>query len=483
MRSMQLVLAVVLMSSLLSPLPARADPLPEGTAPTLNDRFGIVHVSYGTELASPTRYQKALQSGARWNRWVAYWYDIEAEPGVFDFTAYDRTIEADISHNLKLDVVLMGAPKFYRVEYKGQATTMPVGIDQPVFDDGTDIPGPDKQANPDNPWATFVYTMASRYQGKVGVWEIWNEPDFSYFWNTGDDKEVEHYVRLLQVAYLVAKAADPSAIIAIGGMMYWEWAVWKHERNAWLKAFLKELSKDPQRQANNFYFDVLPWHWYAMPEELYEVVTDGRALLEHYGIRGKHLWLNEANLPVCGDPYVPGKTACEKLPFYGNSKEQSAYLWQLFALGFAAGLERIFVFQLYDDGAGERGERFGLVRLDNSQREAYTTFQVATRHFRDIKSVTRGTDAAANSVTIVTGNERLVVVWNGTQFNYVANLWATGGNPRVIKEDGTVSALSRTQNGVARLVLPGRLRGTMGLLGVAPPGNSTYLMVEDMPAK
>lgn len=482
MRLMSLLLTLAVMSSILSPLQARAD-TPLGEAPaSLNDRFGLVHISYGTQPATPARYQKALQTGAGWDRWVAYWYDIETEPGNFDFTQYDRTIEADLSYNFKLDVVLMGAPKFYRYEYNGQPTTAPVGLYQPIFDDGTDTPGADKQVNPENPWATFVYTMVNRYQGKVVTWEIWNEPDFDYFWNTGDGMEVEHYVRLLKVGYLAAKAADPTATVAVGGMMYWQWTLWSHETNGWLKAFLQELSKDPQRQANNFYFDVLPWHWYAMPEELYRVVLHGRNLLKQYGIQGKQLWLNEANLPVCGDPHIAGKTACEKLPFYGNGSEQSAYLWQLFALGFAAGLDRIFVFQLYDDGAGERGEKFGLVRLDDSFREAYGTFQTATRYFRDIKSAVRGSDAAANMVTIQTRDRRLIVMWNVTPYNYAANIWIKGSNPWVIEEDGKSQRLITATNGLTRIVLPGRERGTVGWLGIAPPANSSYLVIEDLPA-
>ncbi len=157
-----------------------------------------------------------------------------------------------------------------------------------------------------------------------------------------------------------------------------------------------------------------------------------------------------------------------------------AYLWQVFALGFAAGLERIFVFQLYDDGAGERGEKFGLLRPDDSYREAYVTLQIATRYFRDIKSATRGSDAAANMVTMLTKERRLVVVWNTTGTNYVANFFSNGGNPRVIKEDGSAWDLAIGRNGITRIVLPGRPRGTMGWLGVAPPGQSSYLFIEDL---
>jgi hypothetical protein len=89
----------------------------------------------------------------------------------------------------------------------------------PVFNDGTDTPGPGKSINPDNRWARFVFAAVDRYrpggvlaqqqgwtngQG-IRVWEIWNEPDFDVFF-TGT---VNDYTRLLKVGYLAAHYADP----------------------------------------------------------------------------------------------------------------------------------------------------------------------------------------------------------------------------------------------------------------------------------
>jgi hypothetical protein len=308
-------------------------------------------------------------------------------------------------------------------------------------------------------------------------WEMWNEPDFSFFWNG----TINDYARLLQVGYLAARAADLNAKVLFGGLMYWE-------KPDWLSNVLSALqtttswSSRALSQANNYYFDVLPWHWYGYPDELYQVVVGARKLLEQRGIRGKQLWVNEANLPVCGDPLVRGPTACEKLKFFGSVNEQAAYVWQLFALGFAAGLDRIFVFQLYDDGAGEKGERFGLVRNDHSRRPSYLAYQMAAHYFRDVTWANRGMEGPTNTVTLLTKDKRVMVLWNESPTPATVKVAATGSNAQLIKEDGRAWLL-RPDNGMHEVLLPETPPRTVGLLRVAPIGSTAFMLVEDTPIR
>ncbi|MDQ7034812.1 MAG: hypothetical protein Q9P01_08235 [Anaerolineae bacterium] len=37
-------------------------------------------------------------------------------------------------------------------------------MNQPVFSDGSDNPGPDKEINANNPWAIFVFRAVQRYK-------------------------------------------------------------------------------------------------------------------------------------------------------------------------------------------------------------------------------------------------------------------------------------------------------------------------------
>src|SRR5207253_9680243 len=134
-----------------------------------------------------------------------------------------------------IDAILLGTPSCYATSYgaarllplvprarsgflalAGSAVSPPTGLYRPTFADGTDNWWIGKAINPQNPWARFVNAAVGRYHGQIQNWEIRNEPDYSMFWiGTLPD-----YVRLLQVAYLAAHAADSNARILVGGMMY-----------------------------------------------------------------------------------------------------------------------------------------------------------------------------------------------------------------------------------------------------------------------
>jgi len=114
--------------------------------------------------------------------------------------------------------------------------------------------------------ARFVYQAVSRYkpggtlaqqkgwaagQG-VRHWEIWNEEDYSGFW-TGTPAD---YARLLKVAYLAARHADPQAKIIFGGLA-------NFQKPNWLKDTLAVINTYPDRDAGNWFFDSVAEHNYA----------------------------------------------------------------------------------------------------------------------------------------------------------------------------------------------------------------------------
>lgn len=82
---------------------------------------------------------------------------------------------------------------------------------------------PPKWAHPDNLWphtppddfedyGDFVYTVVSRYRGKVKYYQLWNEPNLSIEWG-GKPVDAREYVRLLKIGYQRAKEADPDVVV------------------------------------------------------------------------------------------------------------------------------------------------------------------------------------------------------------------------------------------------------------------------------
>jgi len=134
-------------------------------------------------------------AGFRWVKQEFAWREIEgAEKGVFNWENTDRMVQQAQDRNLKL--------------------LARVGV-QPAWAGG-DFPeiGP-----PDNyqDFADFVYALASRYKGKIGAYQIWNEPNLSREWGNKPVNPAE-YTELLKVAYEAVKRADPNAIVITAGL-------------------------------------------------------------------------------------------------------------------------------------------------------------------------------------------------------------------------------------------------------------------------
>jgi hypothetical protein len=442
-----------------------------------DDHFGIAHVSYPAGPRSAPRYDNAAAAGASWDRWALYWTDVERSPGQYDWTNVDAAVNADVANGFQVDPVLLATPSFHgsslsaqadepppRIEDKGPALAVmrgqtirraagsaiapPNGLRNPVFADGTDTPGTGKAINPNNPWARFVATAVARYKGRVQVWEIWNEPDFSVFWSGS----VADYVRLLKVAYLAAESSDPSATVLVGGMMYWEWAN-RSGDHAWLRAFLDELARDPGAAANGHYFDGIPWHWYSRSSDVYDKVASANALLSARGITGKRHWVNEMNAPACGEP--PANASCADPNYKGSATvdEQAAFVVQAFAYALAVGADRAFHFQYADDG---NGEAFGLFRNDGSARPAYTAYGVAAAQLGGAATVTRQTVGNVEQIVLQRpcSAARTIVLWARGGSAEMAAVTARGELATLVEIDGTTASVSPV-NGQYRVALAG----------------------------
>jgi len=380
--------------------------------------FGLVFITSAEWPADAARFDRARRLGARWDRWPLYWSGVETEPGRYQWDHVDAALRDALAQGFEVSLILMGTPSFYaaggapaRPPIGGSplrasrpappisiaAANPPAGLYAPIFTDGTDRPGPGKSINPGNRWAWFVYQAVARYRpggvasrevpgwppGRgVRAWEIWNEPDLAFFWSgTAAD-----YARLLKVAAIAARQADPSARILFGGLAIFE-------KPGWLQEVLTALQKDPTpdlRDAFGWYFDVLPVHSYSYAWQTFRYLHQVRGTLGAFGL-AKELWVNESGLPVWDDP--PGPTWDPDSGYRGTKEEQAAYVVQSAAYALWMGARVIFHFMLHDDcGNGpEAHDAFGLHRnpnpapcfpADAAARPAAAAYRLVTTHLR-----------------------------------------------------------------------------------------------------
>ncbi len=441
----------------------------------INDRLGLAFIS-SAELADvpPQRYQQALNAGVRWNRWPIYWGEVVKQGG---YARQDANFVRDHQFGLQINAILIQTPDQFAAAYDpatyspeaqrpprvGEradadmaymsperaplATGAPRNLYTPVF-------LPDGRVNPENYWAAFVYQTVMRYKpgGEIarqrgwtdgwGIrhWEVWNEADSPHFW-TGS---LTDYYQLLKVAYVAIKAADPEAKVLLGGLAYWM-------NKTWFPQLLAEMARDPDqaaRRANNSYFDILPLHWYSQPVLLYDKTVQFRRWLEEAGLGDKAIWVNETNVPVYADPGAPLHPSCVGYAHSANPDEQANFVIQAVAYGLAAGVERIFLFQHYDDG---NGEAFGMFRNNGEARPAYAALQFAATYFRDARRVVRETHGPVERITFwgttpagMSGLHRVAVSFALDAGSRVTWFSAQNDRATLLQRNGQSQPLGRT---------------------------------------
>ncbi|MBI4319521.1 MAG: hypothetical protein HY675_13620 [Chloroflexi bacterium] len=144
--------------------------------------------------------QMIKDAGFGWIKQQVLWDEIEIpEKGEYydekndvddTWAKWDRIVNLADEYGLRIIARLDGTPQWAR-------------------------PGNPKLETPPDDFADygdFVYAFVGRYRGKVKHYQIWNEPNRSFEWGNRPVSAPE-YVRLLQIAYIRAKQADPDAVI------------------------------------------------------------------------------------------------------------------------------------------------------------------------------------------------------------------------------------------------------------------------------
>ena len=511
------------------PLVARSYTAPFPPPALVTTTFGLAFVSSAEDPAVEIRYQHALTLNAALNRWPMYWPNIEkdpiGQPRVFDWSQQDANVIADIDHGLTVVPILMLTPigldtagnaalpmpqvgdgirlrqqgiTIQSIDAVSSVASPPQGLYDPVFGDGTDTPGAGKSINPANRWAVFVNEAVNRYkpggalaqaQGwsadkGIRYWEIWNEEDLNYFFiGTPAD-----YARLLKVAYLSAKHADPQATIILGGMAHFE-------KPNWLNDVLNAISTYADKDASHWFMDAVASHNYSWAWQTFGYLYQDRVRLDTRGLTDVRLWLTETGVPVCDDPpYV----FCPAT-FRATMSEQADYLIQSLAYAMHLNTEGFIWFQLYDDGANDcQYDAFGLVRnppsgpctaRDGTPRPAYYTYQTVIQRFDGLLPYWRDrrpnwTDGNQELIALknTTTGERTVVMWTRYAQADTATLTATSTQATLVFPDGTSQVIFPT-GGVYTITLPAATNfNTPTGDDTAAIGGSPRILIEHDPA-
>ncbi len=448
------ILLLALLCSLLSPLTTG-----QAQEPPPDPRFGVVEAFWDTAAA--------LDAGVAWERILFQWSQLQPN-GPDDWNTLhvpDEWLQWAQVQGREVIGLLKNTPYWATDADPPIEASPPRGLDLPIDDPG-------------NVWAAFVRRAVSFYAPRgVHRWIVWNEPDIAPgVYGQEWAGTIEEYYRLLKVAYLVIKEVDPEAHVHLAGLTFW------HDRG-WLRKFLAVATADPEGPAHGYFFDVVSLHIYFQTDSVDYVVNETRAAMAAYGLN-KPIWINETNASPDADPQWP----LARPRWRVDLREQASFILQSYALGLAAGAERIAVYKLMDAGLPPGGEPFGLLRPDHSRRPAYTAYHLAARYYAGTRSARISRQPLLVQVTLDQGGRTTRVFWARTQAQVALTVPAftcPGGHCQgtsqatLIDQEGNTQTLDGS-SGSYTLTLPGARCAdeTLGCI----IGGPTYLLVEEAPA-
>jgi GH35 family endo-1,4-beta-xylanase len=293
------------------------------------NHFGVQAYGY---LGPVSPYYCALvDSGATWVRNEIAWESIEPQdvsPVGYNWTAADSAIDTARSGGYNLIITVNRNPAWASSFLQGPIDKVPL-----------------------TQFTTFVSALVERYDGdgvndapgspKVEYWEFYNEPDAGFLHN---DHRWGHYgqeyAQMLAAVYPAVKAANPNAKVLIGGIAY----DWFEDQNG---PFVREFIDDVLENGGGQYFDIMNFHQYppfaanwgsANGPGLVEKTQAVRAKLAEYGLE-KPIMITESGMHsnnAATSPMTP--------------ELQARYVTMIFAQTFAANVETLIWFMLYDPG-------------------------------------------------------------------------------------------------------------------------------------
>jgi hypothetical protein len=148
-------------------------------------------------LTTSRDLELARSAGFKWVLQRFEWRNIEPDArGQRVWTEADRVVDASAASGLKMIVQVDNQPRWASTKIAFPASGPP--------DDPQDL-------------ADFLTALASRYKGRIQVYEVWHNPNLASAWGQ-QRPDAGAYTRLLRAAYSAIKAADPQALVVSAGL-------------------------------------------------------------------------------------------------------------------------------------------------------------------------------------------------------------------------------------------------------------------------
>jgi hypothetical protein len=238
---------------------------------------------------TPTTVAKQVEMGATVTRLFVNWWDVEPQPGRWNWSSTDQQYQEILAGGLRPLIVVNGAPCWAEVSCN-------LAFAEP--------PTPSHDAD----WSAYVRAVTTRYPQAVAI-EVWNEPNLaSAFYPQVDP---QRYTQLLSEAYTAVKSVNKAMPVISGGLAMTDGSG-SAGPGVTSQTFLADMYSDGARR----YMDGLGIHIYptdtasdgskvwdpaAMSRWLEQVGDVGKAA----GVAPVPIWVTEMGVSTATEPGFP----------------------------------------------------------------------------------------------------------------------------------------------------------------------------------
>ncbi len=335
---------------------------------------------------------------------------------------------------------------------------------EPIWDNGAN----GTPVNEENYFAIYLYNLVQKYGAQTKYWEVINEPDNDLGGNAawGDDHPnnwwtnnpppcetkygapIQHYVRMLRIAYEVIKSLSPEDYIAVGGLGNASFldAIMRNSDNPVDGSITGEFPN-----LGGAYFDCLSFHAYPHFDGTmrywsdifggfqWERNSDGGTkgffsrmdsmieLMKNYGY-GKDLDYPEKVL-ICTETNFTRKSLVDQ--FLGTEEAQRNYVIKLLVEGQKRGIKQIHFYSLADNlPANQANSDFDFMGLfenlenvpfrSENMLDAGIAFKSASTQLKgyeydhDLTQQLNLTQAVRGAAFVNAAGEQVFVLWAAT---------------------------------------------------------------------
>ena len=387
---------------------------PTGVYPSPgNTVFGVemayINTEWGLEYVKQTDVRMVRKNGLVWSQ-------VEASEGQRNWdsqAALEQELRNAAAQNWEVMLVVRSAPAWAQADPPWHCSTV---LDNKLAAFGA-----------------FVHDAVARYSQppfSVKYFEIWNEPDVdhrpffpntpnfqSWYWPFGCMGDYTdsyyggaHFAKMMQAAYAPAKAANPTAQVLVGGLLYSCKPPINFDVNN-IYCNMGRFMEGVLRGGGGPYFDGISFHAYdyycnrntspmvghcesyttsdyanrdwqtssqTLPSVIVAKARQLKTTLANYGLSGKTLYASESAI-IC-ELDTGGR--CAAIPGQRDADYElmkAYYTPRLMAGGMVEGLQGVFYYDVRD--YCENQDPFGssLLNCDGSYRPAAYAFKFATQ--------------------------------------------------------------------------------------------------------